>query len=264
MKQIVLLTDFGLNDLYVGILKGVIQRISPETHITDLTHSIQPQNIKQAAYLLNNSYVYFEDGTIFLSIVDPGVGANRRAIAVQTDKYYLIAPDNGILSFILDHENIINAVELTNEKYHLMNLSNTFHGRDIFAPVAAYLSNGVDFKELGNKIEPDSIIRLQPLKFEIENNNIKGEVIYSDIFGNLITSIPSSSINCDFSKAEIKIGEYTISGISKTYSDVYNEELIAYIGSFGYLELGINLGSLSKKMNYIIGDDCNVYLKLVK
>jgi hypothetical protein len=262
MKQIVLLTDFGLTDQYAGIIKGVIRKISPEISITDLTHSIQPQNIKQAAFILRNSYKYFRYETIFLSVVDPGVGSERRAIAMQTENYFFVAPDNGLLSFIIENEKIVNLIELTNENYHLKDKSNTFHGRDIFAPVSAHLGNGTDIIQIGKKINPEKIIKLKPLKLEISNDCITGEIIYSDNFGNLITSIPSNIINYDYANIKISIGNKVINKISKTYSDVKPGMLIAYIGSSGYLEIGLNLSSLADKINYKIGDICDIILNL--
>jgi hypothetical protein len=260
MKQIVLLTDFGLKDQYVGILKGVIFKISPEIRIIDLTHSGQSQNIKQAAFILNNSFKYFNEGSIFLSIIDPGVGSERRAIAIQSEKYFFIAPDNGLLSYILENEKNIKAVELTNEKYFLNEISNTFHGRDIFAPVAAHFGNGVSISQFGNYIDTKQIIKLKSLQLELNNSCITAEVIYSDNFGNLITSISANLINSDFSKYEIIIDNIQIKGIYKTYSEVKPGELLAYIGSSGYLEIGINKGNLAQKLKYYSGSECIIKL----
>jgi len=245
---IVLLTDFGLTDSYVGQMKGVIAGINPNAKVIDLTNDIQPQNIKTGAFVLMTSYRYFPKGTIFVCVVDPDVGSDRKAICVQTQDYYFVAPDNGLLSYALNEQEIVNIFELNNEEFHLTNKSKTYHGRDVFAPVAAHLSLGIDIEKLGTSLENSELVSLKPLKLKRKKNCIKGEVIYSDRFGNLISSVHKNDLPDDYSKIKIRSGKYKIKGISKKYSDVKKGKLLAYIGSSGYLEIGVREGNADKQL----------------
>jgi S-adenosylmethionine hydrolase len=245
-RTIALLTDFGLSDSYVGQMKGVIYSINPNVNIIDITHDIQPQNIKQAAFILNTSFKYFPNGTIFVCVVDPKVGSERKAICIQTKEYFFLAPDNGLLTYVIENQKIIKAVELNNDKFHLQNRSYTFHGRDIFAPVAAHLSLGIEIEELGSEISMKEIIKIQPLKMKKKNNKIIGEIIYWDRFGNLISSIHKNDIL--EKDINIKIGKHKIKGISKTFSDVKKGELLAFIGSSSYLEIGVREGRAEEQL----------------
>lgn len=239
---IALLTDFGKDSIYVGIMKAVIIKICPQANIIDITHSIEPQNIKQASFILANSIDYFPQGTIFCSVVDPEVGSERKAIAVKTERYTFLCPDNGILSYYLKENQPELAINLTNKKYHLEDKSNTFDGRDVFAPVSAYLAKGENIYSLGEEMNIKDLIKLPDLIcYEKENGVIVGEILYSDSFGNLITSIPKSLIKSNDSK--IQIETVIIKGISKTYSEVAKNDFLAYIGSMGYLEIGIRNGN---------------------
>jgi len=242
-NTIALMTDFGLSDSYVGQMKAVIASINTETNIIDITHDVQPQNIMQGAFVLMTSYQYFPKGTIFVCVVDPGVGSKRKAICVQTEDYYCIAPDNGLLTYALKKLKILNTVQLDNEEFHLKDKSNTFHGRDIFAPVAAHLSLGIEIEKIGSVIDINDIVKLKPLKLKKKKKKIIGEIIYADKFGNLITSIHKSDIQEIGKDILIQFGKQKIRGISKTYSDVKKGELLAYIGSSGYLEIGVRGGN---------------------
>jgi len=249
-KNIVLMTDFGYKDNYVGLIKGVILNIAPDTNILDLTHNIQAQNIKQAAFILNNSMEYFPKDSIFLSVIDPGVGSERKAIAVKTENFYFVAPDNGILTYALEKEKIIEIAELTNPKYHLRKISNTFHGRDIFAPVSAYLSKGIAISNFGYSLDYYDITKIgKPYFLMQDNSHYSGEVIYIDNFGNLITSLKASEIGLDISNLKdwtVEIGKHKIKGISETFSEVNENQLLAYIGSFGYIEIALRNGNASE------------------
>jgi len=247
---ITLITDFGIQDHYVGIMKGVITGISTECKIIDLTHSLEPQNIKQAAFILDISYKYFPKGTIFVVVVDPGVGSDRKAICVKTQDYYFLAPNNGVLSYCLQKQKIEKSIDINNPEFHLPDKSNTFHARDIFAPCAAHIANGIPIEKLGSELPENELIKCKPLKIIKSGNSIEGEIIYKDRFGNLITSIHESDIPKDKTKITLKIGEQEIKGISNTFSDVKKGELLAYIGSSGYLEIGIRDGRLDSDLSY--------------
>ncbi|NJL58241.1 SAM-dependent chlorinase/fluorinase, partial [bacterium] len=184
---IALLTDFGLNDVYVGVMKGVIAGINPQARLLDITHAIPPQDVRQGALSLLDAYPYFPAGTIFLVVIDPGVGTARQPIAVQAGGYRFVAPDNGVLSYALATFDTLQVAALNNPDYRLPNVSQTFHGRDIFAPAAAHLAAGVPLALMGDAL-PD-ITRLPRPQLTVEGGHITGEVVHIDRFGNVITSI---------------------------------------------------------------------------
>ncbi len=242
---IALLTDFGNQDHYVGVMKGVILSINPNVNIIDISHNVESYNLKQASFMLLNSYQFFPKKTIFISVVDPGVGSLRKPIAIMTNNYFFIAPDNGIISYILHKDKPIKIIELTNNEYHLPDSSNTFHGRDIFAPVGAHLSMDYNIDKLGKELRIQDLITLELPYLKILKNQIIGEIIYHDKFGNLITSIPESILNKYVIK-NIQVGSIIIDKIYKTFSDVKIGDILAYIGSSGYLEIGIRKANASK------------------
>lgn len=187
MGPVVLITDFGERDVYSGIIKGVILNINPEVKLVDITHKVNPGDIPGAAFILSRSYFYFPRGTIFLAVVDPGVGSSRKAIAVRTRRYYFVGPDNGILSAAAREDKIIKIVELNNRKYRLAPRTGTFDGRDIFAPAAGFLSKKTPLDSLGPEIM--SMINIELPFPKVKSDTIEGEVIHIDRFGNLITNI---------------------------------------------------------------------------
>ena len=182
---IALLTDFGEEDPFVGIMKGIIANIAPQAKLVDITHEIPPGDIQRAAVILWQSVPYFPKGTIFLSVVDPGVGSSRRGINVQMDNRVFIGPDNGLFTFILKGD--FNAWELSDPQYQLPRPGTTFHGRDIFAPAAAYAVNGIDGSQFGLPIT--DLVRLRTPRLQLKSNQVQGEILYSDRFGNLLTSL---------------------------------------------------------------------------
>ena len=185
--MITLLTDFGTHDTFVGVLKGVIKSIAPTIDLIDLTHEIPAYNIYAAAFALKTAYRYFPSGTVHLIVVDPGVGSKRRPIAAQIGERFYVCPDNGVLSHVLQEEPLIKAVILDNPKYQLPNISRTFHGRDLFAPVAAYLANGTKLSDLGT---PLSDLLTIPLSHPIVSDTmIIAHVIYFDHYGNAFTDL---------------------------------------------------------------------------
>lgn len=241
MRRIITLTtDFGLDDHYIGVMKGVILGINPEAHIIDITHSIPKYDVVKAAFKAQNIYPYFPKGTIHVVVVDPGVGGNRKPIAIESEGIFYIGPDNGVFSFILDNNKGIHVVEITNPEYMREEMSNTFHGRDIFAPIAAHISLGVDINEIGEGLE--SPVSLNISKPQILDNEIKGDIIYEDSFGNLITNIPGDMIR---GSSKIHIDEFIIDSVASSYDDVGKGELLAIIGSSGFLEISVNQGSAS-------------------
>ncbi|PSF39436.1 hypothetical protein C7H19_01210 [Aphanothece hegewaldii CCALA 016] len=255
---ITLLTDFGLQDVYVGVMKGAIATINPSLRVIDLTHQIPPQNILAGRFCLMNAYSYFPHGTIHLAIVDPGVGSQRQGIAIQFKEGYLVGPDNGLFSGILDLSQALKAVSLTNAQYWLTSRpSTTFHGRDIFASVAAHLASGVPLQELGDLIDPAHLVRLSPPSFEKTPTKIMGYIQYIDVFGNLITNIPSTAIPPALSHWQLKIKDVIIP-MGNTYSDVALGEAVALIGSHSWLEIAVRNGNAQAQLQLDWGDPVNL------
>jgi S-adenosyl-L-methionine hydrolase (adenosine-forming) len=202
---IALMTDFGLGDGDVGVMKGVMLSIAPAVHLVDLTHDVAPQNVLSGAWILGASYRYFPEGTVFTCVVDPGVGSTRRAIALHAGKWFFVGPDNGVFSFVLTEQSLHEAVSLTNPMYQLPQVSSTFHGRDIFAPAAAHIAHGVSLAEFGSHIDPADLIRLEQVYFEREGEVINARIIHVDNFGNLITSIPLNAVPDLFSSPTMQL-----------------------------------------------------------
>ena len=268
--MIALLTDFGLTDIYVGVMKGVMRTIHPQAEFVDITHDIQPQNVRQAGFALLNSYRYFPDETVFLVVVDPGVGSSRKPIAVQTGGCLFVAPDNGVLSFVLHEMRDAAIVELNNPTYQLATVSSTFHGRDIFAPAAAHLSKGVALRALGTPLL-DAAMLPEPI-LEVNGERISGEVMHIDRFGNVTTSIGSlrwqsperlmlnarfgdyGSIAVPSQEAMITIGGQAIASIRPTFAEVDRGEVLALVESSGYLEIAHNQGNCAERLHESIGD----------
>lgn len=269
-RTIALLTDFGTTDTYVGVMKGVMLGIAPEAALVDLTHAVQPQNIKQGAFLLLNSYRYFPAGTVFLVVVDPGVGSARKPIAVEAGDYTFVAPNNGVLGYVLRELGDARAVELTNPDYRLSGLSNTFHGRDLFAPAAAHIASGVPLDELGKSLEKPVVLRDAVLK--AAEGRLHGEVLHIDHFGSAVTSVgllnwgkekrltltprfgsvPKLSFTAD--DTTVLCGDQLLTGIQRTYAEVEQGEALALVGSSGFLELAINGGSYAEHFGVKVGD----------
>ena len=256
MSIITLTTDFGLADGYVGTMKGVILGIDPTATIVDISHDISPQDVREAAYTLYTAYPYFPQGTIHVVVVDPGVGSERRAIALRTPRATFVAPDNGVLSYVVAHEMVEEIVDLTDPRYHLSPVSCTFHGRDIFAPVAAHLARGIPLAELG---EPLAEVIAFPLpRPQVRpDGTIVGQIIHIDRFGNLITSITSKDLADHLLLGEgiIGIQGQSIRGIANHYAEGTPGTLLALIGSEGHLEIAVTGGSASKSLGARVGDE---------
>lgn len=284
-RIITLLTDFGNQDAYAGIMKGVIAGINPLAKIIDICHNVPPQDIFKGAYLLSTSYQYFPKGSIHVAVVDPGVGSKRTIVCAETRNYLFLAPDNGILGFILQEEQPKRLVRVTNTTYFLPAPSNTFHGRDVFAPVAAHLSLGVKPHQLGSPIEQLDQLHI-PKPYHTKTGHLEGQIICIDRFGNLITNITEEHLAQYISNQRlvriqrpgirsqkqgagsrtpdrlrqtfsnkmlqnshpiiITIRRKKILGLSKTYTDVKQGEPLLLLGSAGFLEISVRQGNAQK------------------
>jgi hypothetical protein len=264
MSIITLMTDFGMDDEYVGLMKGVMLSIHPSATIVDITHHIKPQDTIQAAYTVNASYHYFPGGTIHVIVVDPGVGGKRTLIAVKMMGHVFIAPDNGVLTLLFGEGEIDACVRINNPDYFLKSISRTFHGRDVLAPVAAHIAKGVALNDIGTAADSADLVRLQGLESgRSESGEITGKIVSIDHFGNLITNISAHHFQdfCDSKpdrNPQIRVGNHMISGLSDTYESVESQRPLALIGSRGYLEIAINTGSAQKHLNVQKGDGVTV------
>lgn len=241
-STITLTTDFGLKDPYAGVMKGIILSINPAARIIDISHSVKPGSVFEAAVLIREAYPFFPKGSVHVAVIDPGVGGRRRPILVKIEDYVFVGPDNGVFSpIIIDHRQAV-IVHITESRYFLPDISHTFHGRDIFAPVAAHISRGVDPLEIGTVIS-------DPVMFEVPVSERRGDVLYGRImrvdgFGNLITNIKKSELGAFVGSGwpVINLGKLMIEGLRKSYSEVGTGEALALIGSSGCLEVAVNQG----------------------
>jgi len=252
---VTLLTDFGYKDGFVGVMKGVMLDINPELKIVDLSHEIKPHDIQSAAFVLGQSYAYFPENALHVVVVDPGVGTDRNIIYVEAGYYRFLAPDNGVLQYIFQWEQVYRIIAVNNNDYFLPEQSSTFHGRDIFAPVGAQIMNGLDPKNLGDEMDAKNIIL--PAKPEIELDSIRGEIVYIDHFGNLITNISHELILNLLKKDEklrIMLADQEIDEISPTFYSKPQGSLLAYLDSSEYLAFAINGQNAAEKMGISIGD----------
>ncbi len=254
--MITLLSDFGRKDAYIAVMKGVVAAIAPTQTMCDLTHEIAPQDILAARFNLTMAYPYFPLGTVHLAVVDPGVGSRRLAVAIQCSRGFLVGPDNGLFSGILQQDPALQVVALTNQAYWRVHTpSSTFQGRDIFAPVAAHLANGVPISELGDRIPPATLIQPNLLPFTLNHAPHPTSVIctgslqYIDTFGNLITNIPQSALPVGPWQATLKSPTQTQHFLSiKTYSDLPVGTMGALVGSHGWVEIACNQGNAAERI----------------
>ena len=264
---IALLTDFGEDDFFVPSLKGVILKINSSARIVDITHHIPSFDIKAGGFILYSCYTYFPTKTIFLVVVDPGVGSSREILLAETKKYFFIAPDNGILSYIVDEEEVTQIREVRKKKYFLPEVSHTFEGRDKMAPAAAWLSKGVPCVEFGPEVTSYESFNLQ--KPQEKGNEITGQVLYTDKFGNLITNIPErmlalSGIGRVKKKFSLYAGGRKISSFRESYSSAKEGELLFLTGSLGLIEIASREGSASKQLKIKNGDTVRIVIKSEK
>jgi S-adenosylmethionine hydrolase len=250
---ITLLTDFGTQDHYVASMKGTILGINPRCNLIDITHQISPHDIKEGAFILANACLSFPKGTIHLGVVDPGVGSLRKPILLVTKNYIFLGPDNGLLTVAARQDNIKQAFALTNPKFFRSFVSTTFHGRDIFAPIAGHLSRGMSPKTLGQKI--GSWVDLVFENPVVRGNELMGKVVHTDAFGNLITNI-TQKVLADFVKNKrlvLGVGKTGIQGLREGYWEVKKGDPVALIGSGGLLEISIREGNAGKVLKVRAG-----------
>ena len=265
---ITLTTDLGLTDAYVAAMKGVILDINPEAKLVDICHTIKPQNIPQAAFVLGTAYQYFPQKTIHVAIVDPGVGTERRAIILRTPEADFIAPDNGVLSYVIQdysakpmksdvtlQQTELEAVAITKPQFWRSPVSPTFHGRDIFAPVAARLSLGIPPIDFGEAITSVAMLPL-PCPYRATDGSLVGHILHIDSFGNLITDIKKDDIPQPKRAITIEVGNQSISGLSLTYAE--SEGLLALVGSSEYLEISLRDGSACALLDAEIGNEVRI------
>ncbi len=240
MRRIITLTtDFGLSGHYVGAMKGVMLSINKDVHPVDITHCIESHDIRAASFVIGNSYRYFPKNTVHLVVVDPGVGSSRRPVALFADGHFFVGPDNGVFSSVIRCCEDLSAREIKNSDYLPEEISSTFHGRDIFSPVAAHLSLGVSLSDVGPQIRDPQVLPREG--YSVSGAEIRGSIIYTDKFGNLITSIPTEAVR-DGARAVITVGDKQITGISESYCSVKPGEIAAVGGSGGYVEVSVNRG----------------------
>jgi len=249
---ITLLTDFGTADYFVGAVKGAILSVNPRAVIADITHEIPPQDIEAGAFTLLAAYKTFPAGTIHMAVVDPGVGSTRRPLVVSANEQFFVGPDNGIFSYICDRESSHRTFHITAEKYFRPAPGSTFHGRDIFAPVAAALSNGVKPEELGREIDDE--VRLDSLDPLIKNDGkVKARIIHIDRFGNCITNITRDLFQ-EWENARLLINGKKIREFRNFYGEASRIAPFAIWGSAGFLEISVNGGSAAKILRVKRGD----------
>lgn len=258
MSTIALLTDFGLQDHYAGVLKAVILRINPKVKLVDLCHQIPPQDILQGALTLKSAYRYFPKKTIFLAVVDPGVGSKRNAIILKTKDHVFVAPDNGILSPLATEGGPKQFFQIINERYFLHPVSNTFHGRDVFAPVAAFLSKGIPPAKFGPELKRISSVNIPKPRWDKKSKTLLGSIIHMDRFGNLTTNIEEKDL-ADYKRGcVIRIKDKLIKGLRHAYTDAENGQVLAIINSSGYLEIAVSQGSASQLLNVKKGETVSI------
>jgi S-adenosylmethionine hydrolase len=262
---VVLLTDYGHSDYYVGALKGSIYSVYPEARIDDITQQVTPFNIWEGAYTLSLAAKEFPKGTVFIAVVDPGVGTGRKAIVLETeDGKLFVAPDNGLLTFVAEEMGVAGIWEIKNKAYMRpkRSFSATFHGRDIFGPVGAYLASGLPLSRVGT--EMNDFVRLKIPRAIVRNGKIKGQVIRVDIYGNVITNISDDLLN----EAGIRLGDLVIVNLSehtfpvrfvRTYGEVPKGEKLCHLESRKLLEVSLNMGHLANQLGINVGDQVVVY-----
>ena len=260
---ITLTTDFGLNDHFVGTIKGVILNILPQAEIVDICHTVQAFDILDGALALAHSYRYYPSGTVHLVIVDPGVGSARRPIIASSEEHNFVAPDNGVLSLMYAREERLSVRHITSDHYFLQPMSNTFHGRDIFAPVAAYLAKGVNHEKFGEEIS-DYVRFNAPKPKAVDAKTLRGVVLRVDRFGNMITNFTPEDVPAMFEgKApafKMMVGKREIAKLQQNYAEGAPGEVFAILGSMGYVEIAANRGSAAQLLG--VGKGTEVLISL--
>jgi S-adenosyl-L-methionine hydrolase (adenosine-forming) len=263
-RLITLTTDFGLNDHFIGTIKGVLLSIVPEATIVDICHSVQAFDVLDGALTISQAYSYFPAGTIHVVVVDPGVGTGRRPIILTAEGYKFVGPDNGVLSMIYDREDRISVRHVTSEHYSLQPVSNTFHARDIFAPIAGYLAKGVEADRFGEEIS-DYVRFSAPRPKPAEGNTLRGVVLKVDRFGNLITNITPQDAPPLFQPEpppfRIVVGKREITQMHTAYAHGAPGEVFGILGSMGFLEIAANRGAAAQILGATKGSDVNLAIE---
>jgi hypothetical protein len=255
---ITLTTDFGLADGYVAAMKGVILGIAPQATLVDISHQIEPQSVREAAYVLRTALPYFPPGAVHVAVVDPGVGSARRPLAARVGDSFLVGPDNGVFTYALQSAGQpAVCVHLDNPKYWLPQVSRTFHGRDIFSPVAAHLANGVPLEALGAPLDDPVHFEVRPARRE-PDASLRGQVIHVDRFGNLVSNIPGDWLADKLWM--VHIADRQIAGPSLAYADAAPGQLLALVSSDGTLEVAVRDGSAAERLGVAAGEPIAVTL----
>lgn len=247
LPTIALLTDFGLRDTYVAMLKAVIRGIAPEATVIDLTHQVAAHDVREGAFDLFVSHAFFPPDTVFCCVVDPGVGSSRRGVALRLRRgsghpYRFVGPDNGLFTAVLEGATVEAAVSLDDPAYQLAAVSSTFHGRDVFAPAAAHLARGVAVDALGAEVDPASLVRLPWDEPRRTDDGWEANLIHHDPFGNLISNLSSTALQPDLSRWHVFLDDFEIGPIRRAFSDVPVGRPLAYVGSSGLLEIAVRDG----------------------
>ena len=259
MRLLTLTTDFGLDDAYVAAMKGVALTIDPSLRLVDLSHGIAPQDVMGAAFVLREAAPFFPPGTVHLAVVDPGVGTERRALALRIGEQFFVGPDNGLFSLLLDGVQPNAIVVLDRPAFwRTPNPSATFHGRDIFAPAAAHLAAGHDLAEIGSPT--DVIKRLHWVQPLADDQGVRGWVVHIDHFGNAITNIPAALLeeHRDARNVKCYVGSMILEGIQRTYAEVEPGEPVVLAGSSGFIEVGVRDGNAAQLLSIHSGGAVNV------
>lgn len=247
-QVLTLTTDFGLNDHFVGVMKGVILGINPQVQLVDISHGVQSHDVLDGALAIAQAYHYFPAGTVHLVVVDPGVGSARRPILAVSGKHSFIAPDNGVLSLVYEREERVTVYHIEASHYYLQPVSNTFHGRDIFAPIAAWVSKGVEGAKVGTEIT--DFVRFAVPKPKRDGATVKGVVLKVDRFGNLVTNVTPEFVPELFAQQPpaftLTVGKATAKAMRSNYAQAAAGEIFAIVGSMGYVEISANRAPASQ------------------
>ena len=264
---ITLMTDFSWHNWYLGVMKGVILGINPKARIVDLCHNVSSKDVREGSFILDNSYRYFPAGTVFLCVVDPGVGGKRKNLIVKTERYFFVAPDNGILSSIFERGKVQKVYHVEPGDYTLKLHGSTFYGRDIFSPIAAHLTLGVPPERMGEELK--SVLIVPAIKpFVNEKGEISGRAVYVDTFGNIITNIGEEYLSAIFpedipwEECSIRVAGKRINGVKKYYKQGEEGKLMALVNSWGYLEIAVNRGNAFEHLGLMEKKSLEIFLTI--
>jgi hypothetical protein len=262
---IVLMTDFGSHSWYVGVMKGVIARVNPSARVIDLCHDVSSEDVREGSFILGLSFPFFPRGAIFVAVVDPGVGSDRKNLVVKTDNHFFVGPDNGILTSVFERGKVERVHQVSSGKYTLAPKGCTFLGRDIFAPVAAHLSLGVPPEEMGGEVE--SVFMASALApFVNERGEISGRAVYVDCFGNIITNIEESYLGSVFpgriprDDLTIRLAGRTIKGVRRYYAEGECGKLMAVVNSWGFIEITVNRGNAFRHLGLVEKKSLEIFI----